>query len=151
MPSMWTTVRSIDVNVLLHACFSGSPEHGSAVACIEECRRAEGGLSVLSQVATAFVRIATDSRVYPAPLATDQALAFLESVLVEPAARIVQPGPGHWARFTALVSGLGLTRGDVTDAWLAAAAIDARADWYSFDRGFSRFRGLRWIDPSGSD
>lgn len=144
-------MRSVDVNVLLHACFSGSPEHATAVACIERCRRAEGGLSVLSQVATAFVRIATDSRVYPDPLTPDQALAFLESVLVEPGARIVQPGPGHWARFTSLVSAMRLTRGDVTDAWLAAAAIDARADWYSFDRGFSRFRGLRWIDPAATD
>jgi toxin-antitoxin system PIN domain toxin len=147
---MRITVRSVDVNVLLHACFAGSPQHEKAVACIEECRRAEGGLSVLSQVATAFVRIATDSRVYAAPLTTDQALAFLDSVLVEPAARIVHPGPGHWARFTSVLSEWQLTRGDVTDAWLAAAAIDARADWFSFDRGFSRFRGLRWIDPAAS-
>ena len=141
-------MRSVDVNVLLHACFVGSPQHDVAVACIDECRRAEGGLSLLSQVATSFVRISTDSRVYPVPLTADQVLVFLASVLVEPGARIVHPAAGHWARFTALVSELGLTRGDIADAWLAAAAMDARADWYSFDRGFRRFRGLRWIDPA---
>lgn len=141
-------MRSIDVNVLLHACFTGSPEHAAAVRCIEDCRRAEGGLSVLSQVAAAFVRIATDSRVYPEPLTAAQAVAFLDSVLAGRAARIVHPGPGQWAMFTSMVANMALTRGDVTDAWLAAAAIDARADWYSFDRGFARFRGLRWIDPA---
>lgn len=141
-------MRSIDVNVLLNACFAGSPDHAAAAACIEDCRRAEGGLSILSHVAASFVRIATDSRVYPVPLTAGRAVAFLDSVLVEPAARIVQPGPGHWAVFTSLIANMGLARGDVTDAWLAAAAMDARADWYSFDRGFARFRGLRWIDPT---
>ena len=140
-------MRSVDVNVLLHAAFTGSSEHASAVACLEQCRRAEGGLSVFSQVAASFIRLATDPRVYEAPLAPEQAIGFLEVLLVEPGGRIVQPGQGHWARFTELVVRHELRRGGVTDAWLAAAAMDTRAEWYSYDQGFARFSGLRWVDP----
>lgn len=141
-------MRSVDVNVLLHACFDDSAEHDHALACLDECRRAPGGLSMLSQVATSFVRLATDTRVYgDAALTPDQAVAFLTPLLLEPAGRVIQPGRGHWAVFTDLLIHHKCTRSDVTDAWLAAFAIDARVDWYSFDRGFARFRGLRWIDP----
>lgn len=145
-------MHSVDVSVLLHACFDSSPEHRSAISCLETCRRLPGGLSVLSSVAATFIRLATDRRVYrEATLQPAQALTFLDALLVEPGGRIVHPGRGHWTQFVALVAEHGSTRSDVTDAWLAAAALDSRATWYSFDRGFARYRGLRWVDPAAVD
>ena len=35
----------------------------------------------------------------------------------------------------------------VPDAQLAALAIEHNATWYSADRGFARFPGLRWRHP----
>jgi predicted nucleic acid-binding protein len=34
-----------------------------------------------------------------------------------------------------------------TDAWLAALALEKDATLASADTGFSRFDGLRWINP----
>lgn len=139
-------MRSVDVNVLLYAAFSDSAEHESARACLDACRLAPGGLSLLSVVASSFIRLACDSRLFGAPLPPADAVDFVNR-LTSSGGRIVQPGPGHWDRFASLVVEHGARRADVTDAWLAAAAIDARADWYSYDRGFARFRELRWSDP----
>ena len=144
-------MHSVDVNVLLYACFTDSPDHDSATACLNHCRRSDGGLALQSLVASSFLRLATDSRLYESPLTPEQAVGFLSALVDAPGGRIVQPGPGHWVRFAALVKEHHTRRGDVTDAWLAAAALDARATWYSYDRGFARFRGLRWIDPRSLD
>jgi len=37
------------------------------------------------------------------------------------------------------------------DAYLAAMAIERGATWYSADRGFARFSGLRWRHPLEGD
>jgi hypothetical protein len=36
----------------------------------------------------------------------------------------------------------------MTDVYLAAAALEINATWVSFDRGFARFRELRWCNPA---
>ncbi len=35
----------------------------------------------------------------------------------------------------------------MTDVYLAAAAMEIHATWVSFDRGFARFKELRWLNP----
>jgi predicted nucleic acid-binding protein len=36
---------------------------------------------------------------------------------------------------------------DIPDAYLAAYAMDNNATWLSADRGFARFKRLRWAHP----
>lgn len=36
---------------------------------------------------------------------------------------------------------------DITDAYLAAYAMENNATWLSADRGFARFPRLRWSHP----
>jgi predicted nucleic acid-binding protein len=41
-----------------------------------------------------------------------------------------------------------LSRGNlVADAYLAALALEAGAEWITTDRDFARFPGLRWRHP----
>ena len=42
------------------------------------------------------------------------------------------------------MSGGGLRQAGI----LAAAALEVNATWVSFDRGFSRFKALRWLNPA---
>ena len=39
------------------------------------------------------------------------------------------------------------SRWALTDAWLAALAIEHGCEWITFDRDFARFTGLRWSEP----
>jgi len=65
-------------------------------------------------------------------------------VLLEPPAHVVRTGPAHWARFAGLSRTLSLRGNLVPDAYLAALALDQRAELVTFDRGFGRYPGLRW-------
>lgn len=141
-------MNCVDVNVLLYAASPSSQEHHAAREVLEQARRGLPGLGVLSTVAASFLRIATDPRASTVPLSAEQGLQFLDAVLDAPNARVVNPGPAHWSTFRQLCLEYRPRRGDVTDCWLAAAAMEIDATWLSFDRGFARFSGLRWVDPT---
>jgi len=60
---------------------------------------------------------------------------------------VLHPGPRHWELLERLVTDHKATGPLVTDAVLAALAIENGASLASTDQGFGRFRGFRWIDP----
>lgn len=139
---------SPDVNVLLYAASAPAQQHEACLAAIEKARSSAIGLGVQSMVASSFVRIVTDPRAVVQPLSTEQALSFIDALVDAPRARILQPGPRHWSIFRDLCEEFRPRRGDVTDCWLAATAIEDGAVWLSCDRGFARFRDVRWVDPT---
>ena len=59
----------------------------------------------------------------------------------------VAPGQRHWGIFQALCIDAGTKGNLITDAYLAAMAIEAGCEWVTTDRDFSRFKGLRWRHP----
>ncbi len=100
-----------------------------------------------SPVILAFLRIATHPSLFPRPLSPDSAVAKMSAWLAQPAARILEPGREHWEEFGKLVKA-SQSRGNlVQDAHLAALAIEQGATLYSSDADFSRFPGLRWVNP----
>lgn len=60
---------------------------------------------------------------------------------------IVHPGDRHAALLRSLLIPLGTAGNLVSDAHLAALAIEHGAELNSCDTDFARFPGLRWIDP----
>ena len=60
---------------------------------------------------------------------------------------IVAPGPRHWPTFERLCLAAGAKGNLVSDAYLAALAIESGNEWITTDRDFSRFPGLRWRHP----
>ena len=62
-------------------------------------------------------------------------------------AGILEPGDRHWEILCGLMQG-GQTSGAlVMDAVLAAIALEHGATLYSTDRDFSRFAGLKLVNP----
>ena len=57
------------------------------------------------------------------------------------------PGQRHWAIVEGLCRAIDGRGNDVPDAFLAALTIEAGGTWWSADRGFARFRDLRWRHP----
>ena len=98
----------------------------------------------------AFLRITT----HPA-LATCQsfalAAAIIDDWLALPNVRVIAPGTSHWPvlKRTAVEA---QARGVfVTDAALAALAIETGATLCSHDKGFRRFPGLKLLDPLAAE
>jgi len=71
----------------------------------------------------------------------------LTMLLAAPAATRVSAGERHWDSFRALCGEIGARGPDISDAFLAAVAIEQNATWLSADRGFARFPRLRWRHP----
>jgi toxin-antitoxin system PIN domain toxin len=138
----------VDVNVLVDAFRADAPGHAQARAWLEDARRGTEPVAVLPEVASSFVRIVSNRRIWRLPSSMADALAFIAALRSSPAVRWGHAGPRQWELFEGLVSGHALTGDDVPDAYLAAAALDLGATFVTSDRGFTRFRELAVVAPS---
>jgi toxin-antitoxin system PIN domain toxin len=137
----------LDANVLIYAFRRDLPEHRRAKQWLEEnlVGTASGGMLPFTELA--FLRITTNARVFGEPCLLDEAVHFLDDLRSSSILTEVQPGPEHRSIFIRLAREHGLTGEHLTDAFVAAAAIESAATLVSADRGFRHFRGLRWTDP----
>ena len=77
----------------------------------------------------------------------DESLQRVQSWFDQPCVKIVQPTENHWEIFQQVLRGGTATANLVSDAHLAALAIEHNCVLYSADRDFARFRGLKWKNP----
>jgi toxin-antitoxin system PIN domain toxin len=99
-------------------------------------------------VLSGFLRIVTHPRIFVAPSAIEEALAFAERLRESAAYVPVSRGPRHWAIFAELWQ-IAAVRGNlVQHAYVAALAIESGNEWITTDRDYSRFPGLRWRLPA---
>ena len=138
----------VDANVLLYAYDETSERH-------EGCRRwLEAGIAsgrpirLALVTLLAFVRIATDRRVFREPLTTEEACSLVEQWLELPSVRLVQPGPRTWQLLSELCSEGQASGPLVMDAHLAALALEHGTAIATTDRDFNRFSGLDLVDPT---
>lgn len=136
-----------DVNVLIYAFDRTAPGHSAYRAWLQDLINSNQTFAMSSLVLSGFIRIVTHPRILNIPATLDIALSFTERILSSPFCIIVSPGPRHWGLFTQLCRE-GNARGSlVTDAYLAALAIETGCEWITTDRDFSRFPGLKWRHP----
>jgi toxin-antitoxin system PIN domain toxin len=140
-------VRLPDVNLLLYAVDSTSPRHTAAKAWLEARLSGSETVGFAWVTLLGFLRISTRSGVFFTPLTSPQAFGLVEGWLARPNVVPLDPTPDHIGTMARLLAPLG-TAGDlVTDAHLAALAIEHGATLESCDHDFGRFAGLRWEDP----
>ena len=132
-----------DVNVLL-AGFRADHVHNRAARAFLEAARSGTVTLAMSDVAlTSLVRLATNQRVFVQPDTADAVLGYIDA-LVDPPAQVITAGVGHWPRVAGLCRELNLHGNLVPDAYLAALALEQRAELVTFDRGFGRYPRLSW-------
>lgn len=141
-----TVARDPHANLLLYARNSADPRHERAVRVVEGAQRpASGGPAW--QTLTTFLRVATQPRVFPEPLTAGSAVDQVEEWLGAPVAWVPVPTPRHGEVFLSLVRERRITGPLVSDAHLAALAIEHGVAIRSTDADFARFDGLTWTDP----
>jgi hypothetical protein len=137
----------VDANLLLYAYHSRAEQHERSRAWLEAVLSGPDPVGFAWLTLWAFLRIATNARVFERPLSTAEAEAAVSSWLAQPAAHILAPGERHWEILRGLVRE-GQTAGPlVMDAVLAAIALEHGATIYTTDRDFSRFPRLKWMNP----
>jgi hypothetical protein len=136
-----------DINLLLYAYDAASPFHARAVSWWQACLRGDEPVGLAHVVMFGFVRVSTSARAFRRPLAASEAAGHVRSWLEQPAAQVLVPGPGHAGHVLNLLDSLGTAGNLVTDAQIAALAIDHDGVVYTSDADFSRFPGVRWRNP----
>jgi uncharacterized protein len=137
----------VDANLLLYAHNASDARHQAAAAFLEGVLNGPRRVGLPWQSLTAFVRIATHPRVFPKPLSADAAAEQVQQWLAAPAAWVPVPGDRHADVLLPLIRQLRLTGPLVSDAHLAALALEHGTGIWSTDADFARFPGLRWEDP----
>lgn len=137
----------VDANILLYAVDATSPFHNRAARWLETALNGPRRVGLPWQSLAAFVRISTHPRASARPLKPDEAVEFVDSWLELEVAWVPQPGHGHRQIFTELVSRYQLTGNLISDAHLAAIAIEHGLIVYSTDTDFARFSEVRWENP----
>ena len=137
----------VDANILLYAEDALSPRHTAARSWWDDQLSKDSPVCLCWTVLGAFIRIGTNPRVFETPLSLDQALTRVQSWLDQPCVRIVLPTERHWTVFQKMLRDGQAVANLVTDAHLAALAVEHGCELISTDSDFSRFPGLRWKNP----
>jgi toxin-antitoxin system PIN domain toxin len=136
-----------DVNVLVYAHREDAVDHDGYRTWLERQLAGRAAFGWSDLVASGFLRVVTNRRVFPTPTPLAAAIAFLDDVRRAPVVTAVTAGPRHWDVFVDLCRRSRAAAALVPDAYLAALAIESGCEWATADRGFARFPGLRVRHP----
>ncbi len=98
-------------------------------------------------VVSGFLRIVTNQKIYRRPTSLEKAVAVVDGLVGQPTCLPVSAGERHWRILRGLLVDADARGNLVPDAHIAAIAIEHGATVATRDRGFARFRDLRWFDP----
>jgi len=142
-----------DLNVLLAASRTDHPHHRPALRWLEGAIvgcEAGASIEILPMVAAEFLRLATNRKIFAAPMSVAVAIDFLESLLVIPGVEMPELGR-EWPALKQLSREHDLVANDITDAWIAASVRTLGSHLVTFDRGFARLLGrteVTILDPA---
>lgn len=140
-------MKLIDANVLIYAANRAAPRHEAARAWVGHTLSGSETVAIPWVVALAFVRITTNPKVMSAPLNARAAFGYVRGWLDLPVVVTPEPTNRHPEILTELLERTGVGGNLVSDAHLAALAIEHGATLCSSDNDFARFPGLDWLDP----
>jgi uncharacterized protein len=138
-------VQLPDVNILIYAHREDAPEHDRYAEWLKALTASVEPFALSDMVLSGFLRVVTNQKIFHPPTPMDTALAFCLRLVDWPRASLITPGRRHWELFTALCRDI---KGPlVSDAYIAALAIEHGCELITTDSDFARFSGLRWRHP----
>lgn len=137
----------LDANILLYAYNSDAPQQRAAAGWLTKLLESGESVGLPWVTIWAFLRVSTNARIWPRPLPAAEAFRVIGEWLAQPGVVVVQPGPRHAELLERLVIGRRAAGVLVSDAALAAMAMEYGAALASTDQDFRRFPELRWVDP----
>ena len=138
-----------DVNVLIYAHREDSPRHAEYAGWLTNLVSGSAPFAVSSATLSGFLRIVTNPRIFRPATPMDIALAFCRQMLAQPTATRIEPGARHWPIMFDLIERAGVRGAMVSDAYLAALAIEHDCELVTTDNDFAPFPELRWRHPLG--
>jgi toxin-antitoxin system PIN domain toxin len=140
-------VKLCDANLLLYAVDESSSHHEPAIRWLEARLSGTETMGFAWVSLLTFLRLSTRPQVFTEPLTASSALDLVDEWLAQPCSVVLDPTARHGSILRTLLDAVGTAGNLTTDAHLAAIAIEHGAELCSADADFSRFPGLRWVNP----
>ena len=137
----------VDANLLLYASDSESPHHAASRRWLEAEFSSGRPVALALVTLLAFVRIASDYRVFAVPLTPGAACSRVMEWLRQPNVRLLQPGNRTWVLLSELCEAGQAKGAMVMDAHLCALALEHGATIATSDRDFLRFPKVKVVNP----
>ena len=137
----------LDANILLDGFNAVSPRHAAARALLGDIFSGTSRVALPWPTIEAFVRISTNPRAFAQPLTGAEAWGYVEQWLSRSVTWIPPATELTAAVYGSLAGQVNITGNLVSDAMLAALAIEHGQELWSADSDFARFPGLSWRDP----
>jgi toxin-antitoxin system PIN domain toxin len=138
-----------DLNLLVYAYNADAQLHDEARVWWERLMNGRDPVGIPWVVSCGFVRLMTHPRVLEVPVDPKLAIDHVSSWFECSHVRVVNPSPRHLIVLKGLLGSIGVGGNLVTDAHIAAIAIEHQAEVHSNDADFARFPGLNWSNPLG--
>ena len=136
-----------DLNLLVYAHNDGAPRHDEARRWWEGLVNGAERVGVPWAVSLGFMRLTTNRRMLERPMPPERAADYVREWFRYPHIAPLRPGPEHLTLLREQLVHAGAGGNLVTDAHIAALAIEYGAEVHSNDADFARFPGLRWRNP----
>lgn len=131
-----------DVDIWVYTFRSDSPFHAPARQLVEKSLEKRESFLFCPAVASSFLRLVTNPRIFERPSAEREAWDFLDYLEGHPASVFVQDDAMAYGVFKHLCLASGARGNDVSDAFLASLAIRHDAALVTADSGMRRWPGL---------
>lgn len=141
-------MQAIDTNILIYAEVDSNGHHGAAVRLLKNLSEGPRPWAIPWPCVYEFLRVVTHPRVFHPPVPLDVALNDLGSILASPSLVLLAETDQHVSLFDQVIRQASATGNLIHDAHIAALCLEhGVSELLTGDRDFSRFEGLRVVNP----
>lgn len=141
-------MTAVDTNILVYAHREEMPLHEAAETCVRRLAESSAVWAIPWPCLHEFLAVVTNSRVFRIPSPMDAAVSQVEAWLGSPSVVLIGETEVHWTVLKQNLTVASVTGGLTHDARIAALCQQhGVSTLYSVDRDFSRFPGLRTVNP----
>jgi len=139
---------TVDTNILVYASDRRSSQHTRAVELVTSLVSGRSLVYLLWPVIMGYLRIATNSRIFPEPLTPKEATANIADLLRAPHIRTVSESADFFEAYSAISSRVSPRGKLVPDAHIVSLMHQHGIDTiWSGDRDFRKFDGIEVRNP----
>ena len=141
-------MRAIDTNILVYAHREDSPFHIQALNIMTDLANGTTRWAIPWPCVHEFLAIVTHPRIFDPPSPAEIAVKAFQRWIQSPMCQMIGEGPGYSELLGEIIVSAKVSGPMVHDARIAAICIhNGVSELLSCDRDFSRFSGLRTLNP----
>lgn len=141
-------MQAIDTNILIYAEVASSRHHAPALKILKTLAKGTLPWAIPWPCIYEFLRVATHPRVFHPPVPLDIALEDLRQVLASPSLVLLAETARHASALDQTIRQAAATGNLIHDAHIVALCLEhGVSEFITADRDFSRFSGLKIVNP----